>query len=100
MATKKFKEFNLLFRIIFFNCGFVDDISFLGGDLFNHDGYFILSETEEIFHSKRNCKNCSNFCYTKFKKILLQVKVRELYDELQKNIENKSCKSHDSVKFV
>ena len=52
----KFKEFELIFDIICFDCWHKVTTNFLAGDLFNIKGDLILSDDECINFGNRNCQ--------------------------------------------
>ena len=74
----KFKEFKLIFDIIFFDCWYKVTTNFLAGDLFNIEGDIIILDAEYINFSNRNFQNCHAYIFIDFKKIFLLGGIREL----------------------
>ena len=87
MSAKIFKEFKLLFRLICFDCGFVEDFSTEMGKVFNLEGDVILGARDEMNYYNISCGGCSNFMHFELKEIVSVSEKRELYNWI-KNIKD------------
>ena len=75
----KFKEFELIFDIISFDCWHRMTTNFLSGGLFNIEGNLILSSAEYINFGNRNFQNCQAYFFIDSRKIFPPRRIRELY---------------------
>lgn len=76
MSAKKFKKFRLLFRLICFDCGFVDDFSIEIEKAFNLEGDFILGACDEINYCNKSFGGCSNFIHFDLREIFSESEIK------------------------